>query len=228
MKDMISCTFRPVFQGKRWKILGFPIAIPLRITLRPAVFRRQLSNKVLKKNILQFGIQCQLEVCNIEGEMSDEEREILLLAQIQPLTIEELRFLILRALTRVSSNSSLEFIFQVVDRLEDPWMSLSPECALLICKGVTRILNLSKGRWQILPFFKLKFDIKEIRDLRVSQLLGKWIRENCLKKLESVLWKRLIFLGRWIARYPTPKMSLNFNKLSLWYKHLAISNQDFT
>ena len=46
--------------------------------------------------------------------MSDEEREILLLAQIQPLTIEELRFLILRALTRVSSNSSLEFIFQVV------------------------------------------------------------------------------------------------------------------
>ena len=52
--------------------------------------------------------------------MPDEEREILLLAQIQPLTIEELRFLILRALTQVSSNSSLEFIFQVVDRLEDP------------------------------------------------------------------------------------------------------------
>ena len=57
---------------------------------------------------------------NAERKMSDEEREILLLAQIQPLTIEELRFLILRALTRVSSNSSLEFIYQVVDRLEDP------------------------------------------------------------------------------------------------------------
>ena len=52
--------------------------------------------------------------------MLDEEREIHLLAQTQPPTIEELCFLILRALARVSSNSSLEFIFQVVDRLEDP------------------------------------------------------------------------------------------------------------
>ena len=77
-----------------------------------SVFWQPLSNKVFFKKFLASN--------NAEKKMSDEEREILLLAQIQPLTIEELRFLILRALTRVSSNSSLEFIYQVVERLEDP------------------------------------------------------------------------------------------------------------
>ena len=96
-------------------------------------------------------------------------------------------------------------------------MTLSPECALLIFEGVTRILNLSKGRWQILFFFNLKFDCENCGNLKAELFF-----RQVFSYLESTVFSRPSRANCFLHEVLLPTVSLCNNKPGLTKLYLKI------
>ena len=89
-------------------------------------------------------------------------------------------------------------------------MSLSPECAFLIQKGVDCILNLSECRWQSLLFFKLKFEYENCGNLKAELFF-----RQVFSYLESTVFARPLRANCFLHKVLFPTVSLSNNEQAL-------------
>ena len=96
-------------------------------------------------------------------------------------------------------------------------MSLSPECASLIHKGVYCIVNLSKCCWHSLLFFKLKFEYENCGNLKAELFF-----RQVFSYLESTVFARPFRANCFLHEVLLPTVSLCNNVQGLTRLYLKI------